>query len=266
MDLEPLSSKKSNQQTYSTYFAFLFNFLVLGWIIPFTTAEAQHPSPTQSLPKNAVPSAKIKNTWKFDNYISMQQFLLEIIKQSKHRIWLTSRFLSDSDFTLALYVARYRHIAIRVGLGEKLLHHPLSLYGELLDEKVPVQKLSLSPTSPSQSSIIVDNKAYSISTILHPLVKSETYEVKEVILPSIIDQIGKKSAKIDERKLAAKRWRKPAKLTQRKKPSTIPSGTREFDESSLKAETYDYTGKIHKKPENVNGMLPKTLKWQKQGK
>jgi hypothetical protein len=197
----------------------------------------------------------------FSSYQDFRHQVLSLMGSARHRIWLTSRFLSDSDIILGLYMARYRKVDIRIGVGESQANHPLSRYHELAEEGLFVQKLPLDGQGSSPSSLIIDNQAYRFNTVLHPFVQQRRFSIQPVALPANLSIAMDNRDKIEVKKPPGEFERGVMQLSE-PKTSARPLASA----SILRSEVYDYTNRRSKKPKNVETRLPKNVKWRKDSK
>lgn len=167
----------------------------------------------------ACPIAAQPAVQRFDNFVKLRDSIIDKIANSKKMVWLISSFMSDYDISLALYIAAFRKVDVRVVLGRERLQSPLSQYRYLKAQKIAVRFTS----GIGATVLICDQRMYRFNGDLDFLTERRVFVLREVAKPDI------------------HRYALALGVT------TLP----------VHGRVYDYSRKVHRRPDYISGSLPK---------
>ena len=155
---------------------------------------------------------------RFASFEQLRDVLVAKIARAKQRVWLISPFMSDYDISLALYVALFRKIDVRVVLGQERLRSMLSQYGYLRAQQIMVR----ATTGIGKTVLICDNRMYRLNSDLDFLSERRDLVLRRVTKPDI-------------------------------EGYALALGV---VASPVHGKVYDYSRKRHQRPEYISGYLP----------
>lgn len=159
---------------------------------------------------------------RYGDFSSLRRDILAMMAGAERRVWLISEFISDYDVSLALYVAKFRKLDVRVVLGRERLDTSLSQYRYLYRHRIPVKVVS----GLRQTTILIcDDRMFQLNSDLDFLTARKSFLFHAVAKP----QIGKFAQVMGVNKDS---WLGPGR-------------------------TYDYSRKVHKRPGYISNRLPK---------
>lgn len=159
---------------------------------------------------------------RYSDFPSLRRDILATMAGAERRVWLISEFISDYDISLALYVAKFRKLDVRVVLGRERLDASLSQYRYLHSHRIPIKVVS---GLRSSTILICDERMFQLNSDLDFLTMRESFLLHAVVKP----QIGKF-----------------ARVLGVEKDMRLGQG-----------KVYDYSRKIHKRPGYISNRLPK---------
>ena len=155
---------------------------------------------------------------RFASFEQLRDVLVAKITRAKQRVWLISSFMSDYDISLALYLAAFRKIDVRVVLGQEQLRGMLSQYGYLRAQQIMVRVT----TGIGKTVLICDNRMYRLNSNLDFLSERRDLVLRRVAKPDI-------------------------------EGYALALGV---VDSPVHGQVYDYSRKRHQRPEYISGRLP----------
>ena len=164
---------------------------------------------------------------RFDSFEQLRDMIIATIATAKRRVWLISSFMSDYDISLALYIATFRQLDVRVVLGREKLQAALSQYRYLRNKLVTVRVAS----GIGSTVLICDERLYRSDSDLDFLTARRSFVMRRVAQPDI-------------RRYA------------------LALGVAH---APVHGRVYDYSRKVHKRPGYISGRLPrKTIRTRNQ--
>jgi hypothetical protein len=214
----------------------------------------------------------------FSSYSAAKLRIQELIGNAQKSIYLRTKFLTDGDLVMSIYVAKYRGVDSKVILGNQMASAYLSRYRDLLRQGVPIQLKNSNWAYPT--SLLVDGKLYELNVPLDDRVKGKTFEliegndvVAEAVMKDFSLATSFKTAAPE--KLPPPILQKPSPNASQFKRGTLGqtslSGNSsnpdlpvsELSESSPDSPVgYRYKVERSKAPEGVDVKLPRNTKWQ----
>ncbi|MDE3269289.1 MAG: hypothetical protein OYH77_03280 [Pseudomonadota bacterium] len=164
---------------------------------------------------------------KFKKFSSLREAITAKIANAERRVWLASEFLSDFDIALMLYVAKHRQLDVRVVLSEERVNDFLSQYDYLARHGVAIQTIAAKDI---RTQVVCDNELLVVDGDLDFLAERKFFSLRLVSVAS------------DAEPAAGK---------------LLALFNREFDNRlSGGGVAYDYTRKVHRRPNDVARTLP----------
>lgn len=210
----------------------------------------------------------------FSSYSAAKLRIQELIGNAQKSIYLRTKFLTDGDLVMSVYVAKYRGVDTKVILGNQMASAYLSRYRDLLRQGVPIQLKNSNWAYPT--SLIVDGKLYELNVPLDDRVKGKTFEliegnevVSEAVLKDFLVATSFRTAPPE--KLPPPLLQKPSSTKRGSLSQTAPHGSAvnpDFPVSELSDASpdspagYRYKVEKTKAPEGVDVKLPRNTKWQ----
>lgn len=160
----------------------------------------------------------------FSKFSSLSDAVIDKISAAKQRVWLASEFMSDFDIALALYLAKFRKLDVRVMLSDARVNGFLSQYDYLLDNGVSIRTAADTGVG---THLLCDNKLISIDSDLNFLSDRKSFAWQEV-----------KQKATNHRMIA---------MFKHAFDSALDRGL----------DSYDYSRKVHRRPSDIAHKLPK---------
>ena len=158
----------------------------------------------------------------FTEFTALRDAVIDRISAAKERVWLVSAFVSDFDIAMALYIAKFQQLDVRVILSEDRVSDFLSQYDYLSKHGV---MLTTTTDADIGTHLLCDDELISIDSDLDFLSDKRSFTLQE------------------------EKQKEARKITARFK--------RMFD-SALNSNqvAYDYSRKVHRRPSDVAHKLP----------
>ena len=226
----------------------LFGLSLLLWTEAALGGYA--PQPPQSAPKYS--------HHEFKDFKSLKVAMLDLIGSSKKRVILISTFLTDGDISSALYLAKFRKVAVNVFLSSRNANRYLSRVRFLNQQGISVSNRprSLNPQDPTL--LLVDSKLFRISRDLNVL-KPHSSATLSQVSPRKTRTFVKNLIKTFKNKKNIRSI--PLPLVGRPKPARKPGKisrkSRTYRGNLDGSFNYDRSRREHR-PSNVPTRLPKS--------
>ena len=158
----------------------------------------------------------------FTEFSALRDAVIDRISTAKKRVWLASEFMSDFDIALALYIAKFRELDVRVILAQDQVGNFLSQYDYLSEHGVMIKTTTDSGIG---TDLLCDDELTSIDSDLDFLSDRKSFTWRE--------------AKQKETIKVAERFKR-----------VFNSGL------NSNQVAYDYSRKVYRRPSDVAHKLP----------
>lgn len=204
----------------------------------------------------------------YDNYANFIQRLMNMIGNAEEKVFLRTEYLSDGNIVMALNLAKFRDVDVKVVVHKKKARYYMSRYSTLRKHNIPTVVSSGQWAHPS--SIMVDDMLFEINTPLDYKTRTRYFRVSEtnaeiaktfersfssgLKFPTYHNSSVKKSPQKTTRNNGSSpnTW---SRSSSKSHPSNSTAGNE--DES-----VYTYSNKKKDAPEGIQTKLPRKTKWQ----
>lgn len=198
----------------------------------------------------------------YSRFADFRAHLLSRIGAAKKSIVLVTDYLSDGEIVTALYLAKYRNLAVQVYLGPRLAGHYLSRLHYLKQQKIPTYLTPKSLQYPSMRTIAsFDGSIIASDSSLDHQAKRNSFTWRQVPEPKANAlRMQMKTALFNPTPAVAT----PRQLTNPPRPSARQKLPRITPSPQKGGYNYNVTTSVSKTaPKGVPTELPKKTKYQK---
>ena len=216
-------------------------------------------------PVNASDGSEIRESTiyarSFESFLEFRTELINLLGESKARIWLFTDYLTDGEIASSLYLAKYRKIDVNIVLGRKRAGSYMSRLSFLKEQNISVFIKNDAFNYSYPSGILIDEKLFNINCPLDFMSMKKPYKIKlasdyeTAVFMTAMSKIVKNSTE--------KRRDKSKKPNN--KIISEKTGKNNLVEKNADPKPYNYDlSKTASKtaPEGAPKILPKVLKYE----